>query len=89
MSKGTYPLKLPASIKDAAKRLAAQDGVSLNQFIAVAVAEKVGVMTATEEFFARRPTGAGPEEFLRLLDSAPDVPPAPGDDLEGGPAPSC
>ena len=31
MSKGKYPLKLPASIKSAAARLAKEDGVSLNQ----------------------------------------------------------
>lgn len=40
MSKAAYPLKLPASVKAAAARLARADGVSLNQFIAVAVAEK-------------------------------------------------
>ena len=44
MSKGTYPLKLPLSIKMAAQRLAKEDGVSLNQWIAVAVAEKVGTV---------------------------------------------
>jgi hypothetical protein len=44
MSKATYPLKLPLSIKKAAQRLAKEDGVSLNQWIAVAVAEKVGVV---------------------------------------------
>ena len=37
MSKGTYPLKLPISVKTAAARLAKTDGVSLNQFIAAAV----------------------------------------------------
>ena len=47
MSKNTYPLKLPTSVKKAAAELAATDGVSLNQFIAAAVAEKSG-------FFARR-----------------------------------
>jgi predicted HicB family RNase H-like nuclease len=31
MSKNTYPLKLPASVKKAAAELAATDGVSLNQ----------------------------------------------------------
>jgi hypothetical protein len=31
MSKATYPLKLPTSIKKAAQRLAKEDGVSLNQ----------------------------------------------------------
>lgn len=82
MSKGTYPLKLPNSIKNAAKRLAEQDGVSLNQFIAAAVAEKVGVLTATEEFFARRPTGADADTFRRYVAGAPDVPPQPGDRLD-------
>jgi predicted HicB family RNase H-like nuclease len=44
MSKNTYPLKLPASMKKAAAELAAHDGVSLNQFIAAAVAEKSGLL---------------------------------------------
>ena len=38
MSRATYPLKLPRSIKGAAARLAREDGVSLNQWIAAAVA---------------------------------------------------
>jgi len=42
MSKARYPLKLPVSIKKAAQRLAKEDGVSLNQWIASAVAQKVG-----------------------------------------------
>lgn len=42
MSKALYPLKMPRSIKAAAARLAKEVGVSLDQFIAVAVAEKVG-----------------------------------------------
>ena len=49
MSKATYPLKLPVSIKRAAERLAKQDGVSLNQWIAAAVAEKVGVMETAQK----------------------------------------
>jgi hypothetical protein len=35
----TYPLRLPASIKNEAERLAAAEGTSLNQFVATAVAE--------------------------------------------------
>ncbi len=31
VSKATYPLKLPASVKATAARLAKEDGVSLNQ----------------------------------------------------------
>ena len=48
MKKSTYPLQLPTSVKNAAAELARTDGVSLNQFIAAAVAEKVGsIRTAT------------------------------------------
>ena len=31
MTKASYPLKLPMSVKAAAQRLAREDGVSLNQ----------------------------------------------------------
>jgi hypothetical protein len=53
MSKATYPLKLPLSIKKAAAA-GKEDGVSLNQWIAVAVAEKVGVVETAAEFFKKR-----------------------------------
>ena len=75
MSKATYPLKLPISVKKAAQRLAAEDGVSLNQWIAAAVAEKVGVVETAAEFFKRRAgdaSGAGLAKFLRR---APDFRP--------------
>ena len=64
MSKSAYPLKLPASVKAAAARLAKTDGVSLNQFIAVAVAEKVGVMETAQAFLSRRAGKAKPRDLL-------------------------
>ena len=54
MSKSTYPLKLPTSVKNAAAELARLDGVSLNQFIAAAVAEKVGTIRTAREFLHER-----------------------------------
>jgi hypothetical protein len=78
MSKATYPLKLPLSIKKAAQRLAKEDGVSLNQWIAVAVAEKVGVVE-TAEFFKKRAGKATGAELMKFLRNAPDVPPEPED----------
>ena len=57
MSKATYPLKLPTSIKAAAARLAKEDGVSLNQWIATAVAQKIGAVETAAEFFTRRAEG--------------------------------
>ena len=77
MSRATYPLKLPTSIKKAAQRLAKEDGVSLNQWIASAVAQKVGVVETAAEFFkarAGKATGAGLMKFLRTAPkSAPET----------------
>ena len=84
MSKATYPLKLPASVKAAAARLAKQDGVSLNQWIASAVAQKVGAVETAAEFFRRRAEGAGPGELSAILARVPDREPDPGDELPGG-----
>lgn len=70
MSKNTYPLKLPSSVKTAAARLAKADGVSLNQFIAVAVAEKVGVIETAQEFLQRRAGQAKPKDLLKFLRKA-------------------
>ena len=81
MSKGTYPLKLPMSVKNAAMQLAKADGVSLNQFIAAAVAEKVGTLRAAETFLAERAGAARPRDLLHYLRKAPKVAPVAGDEL--------
>jgi len=80
MSKATYPLKLPASIKAAAARLAKEDGVSLNQWIATAVAQKIGVVE-TVAFFQRRAAKATADDLKRIMDKVPDASPAPEDAL--------
>lgn len=82
MSKATYPLKLPASIKAAAVRLAQQDGVTLNQWIASAVAQKVGAVETAEAFLRHRAGEARPEDLLAVLAAAPDVSPETGDERE-------
>lgn len=79
MSKGTYPLKLPASVKNAAAQLAKADGVSLNQFIASAVAEKVGSLRTAEALLRERADKAKPRDLLRYLRKAPAVEPMAGD----------
>lgn len=80
MSKSSYPLKLPASVKAAAQRLARADGVSLNQFIAVAVAEKIGALEAAEAFFKRRAGDATGDGLRWFVDNAGAEPPPPGDE---------
>jgi hypothetical protein len=80
MSKSTYPLKLPRSVKEAAAQLAKADGVSLNQFIASAVAEKVGSLKSAEIFLAERAGRAKRADLLRHLRKAPKAPPMRGDE---------
>lgn len=81
MSRATYPLKLPNSVKKAAQRLAKEDGVSLNQWIAAAVAEKVGVVETAAAFFHKRAGSAKGSGLLKFLRKAPNNPPAPEDRL--------
>jgi hypothetical protein len=81
MSKATYPLKLPASVKEAAARLAKSDGVSLNQWIASAVAQKVGVMETAETFLAARAGSARGTGLASILHKVADVPPDAGDEM--------
>ena len=81
MSKSTYPLKLPAAVKKAAAELAASDGVSLNQFIAAAVAEKVGCLRTAREFLGERAGSAKPKDMLKYLRHAPRVRPSAEDKL--------
>jgi len=84
MSKATYPLKLPASIKKAAARLAKEDGVSLNQWISSAVAQKVGAVETAAAFFNRRAGDARPEDLHSVLALAPDRAPVLGDEVPDG-----
>jgi hypothetical protein len=82
MSRSTYPLKLPLSIKEAAARLAKEDGVSLNQWIASAVAKKVGAVQTAALFLKHRAGTAKPEDLLPVLRDAPDVPADPEDRMK-------
>ena len=40
-NRSTFLLRLPKSLSDAAKQIAGEEGVSLNQFISLALAEKI------------------------------------------------
>ena len=68
---GRYPLNLPAQLKRDAEEWAASQGVSLNQFIMWAVAEKVGALAhslddpAFPHIVYRRGAAGQPEPRLR------------------------
>ena len=63
------PVRLPASIRRAAEDLARRDGVSLDQFVATAVAEKVSALT-TVDYFRARAARADRAAFDALLAAA-------------------
>ena len=65
-NQSTYPLRLPRSIKAEVERRAKADGISINQFVATAVAEKLAAMN-TAAFFAERRARADFKTFDRLM----------------------
>lgn len=75
----TYPLRLPKSIKAAAEKLARDEGISMNQFVATAVAEKLAAMR-TATFFSERQQRADLVAFKKLLNRRGGVPPQDGDE---------
>jgi hypothetical protein len=72
-------LRLPESLHKAVKQLAEQESISANQFITLAVAEKVSALM-TLEWIERR-AGRAPDaaRFVELLAKAPDIEPAEED----------
>jgi hypothetical protein len=76
----TYPLRLPRSLKQAVEQLAKEDGTSINQFVAMAVAEKVSAMR-TATYFTERQERADFDAFDRILNRKGGEVPRAGDEL--------
>ena len=73
-------LRLPDSIHRHIKQIAQQEGVSINQFIASAVAEKVSAI-ATEDYLQQRANRADKEAFKAILAKVPKRAPVLADEL--------
>lgn len=76
----TYPLRLPKSLKAQVTQLAKRDGTSMNQFIAIAVAEKVSALEV-EHFFTGRAAGADLLAFEKLVTRSGGIPPQEDDQI--------
>jgi len=81
MRQSTYPLRLPKSVKAEVERRAREDGISINQFVATAVAEKLAAMN-TAAFFAERRKRANFRAFDRLMRRKGGAEPAPEDRMK-------
>ena len=76
----TLSLRLPESLHRKLRELADRDEVSINQFIATAVAEKAAALL-TVDYLEERARRGDVKLFDRVLAQVPDVPPDPGDEL--------
>ena len=70
----TLSLRLPDSLHKGVKELASREGISINQFVATAVAEKMSALM-TEEYLQERARRASRERYEAALAEAPDVEP--------------
>lgn len=78
----TISLRLPESLHRRVRELAQRDDVSINQFIATALAEKLSAIL-TGEYLEERAKRGERRKFVRVLAKVLDVPPVTGDDPGG------
>lgn len=78
-SLSTYPLRLPRSIRAGVERFSKQEGTSINQFVSIAVAEKLAMLQA-EAYFTQRRERADLDAFDRLMQRQGGEPPRTGDE---------
>jgi hypothetical protein len=69
MRKSNFALRLQPALLDEARKLAASEGVALNQLINVAVAEKLSALR-TERYIAERAARADIPKALTILKRA-------------------
>jgi hypothetical protein len=77
----TLSLRLPDSLHEKIKELSRRDGVSINQFISSAVAEKMSALL-TEELLMQRALKGNETAFLAALKKVPASQPDPADKLD-------
>lgn len=73
-------LRLPSSVHEQLRTLAAQEGISINQFITLAIAEKMAALD-TKNYLQERAKRGNREKLLAVLAKAPDVEPEEADRL--------
>ena len=73
-------LRLPKSLHEQLREVAQEEGISVNQFIMLAVAEKIAALSAIE-YLEKRAKQGSREKFLEILSKVPDVEPEACDKL--------
>jgi predicted transcriptional regulator len=81
---GALSLRLPESLHRKLGEVAEREGVSINQLISSAVAEKMSALM-TEEYLAARAKRASRRKFEAVLAKVPDVEPDKSDRIMPAP----
>jgi hypothetical protein len=77
----TETIRLPNYLLDHVRQLAEREGITVDQFIASAVAEKASVWDSVDYLNERAKRG-NREKFRAVMDKIPDVEPDDRDKLE-------
>ena len=70
----TLSVRLPESLHKRLKEMAKKEGVSMNQFITLAVSEKVSTLL-TVDYLKERSQRGDSKAFEKLLEKVPDTEP--------------
>ena len=70
----TLSINIPDSYHKMVKTVSKEDKISINQFIASAIGEKLSAMQ-TASYLQRRAERGSREKFLAVLNNAPDIEP--------------
>lgn len=81
----TMSLRLPESLHRRLRDVAEREGISMNQFVATAVAEKMSALL-TEDYLEQRARRGSRERYEAALAEVPDVEPEARDRLPGNKA---
>lgn len=76
----TLSIRLPESLHKKIKELAEKEGISMNQFITLAVSEKMSALL-TVDYLKERAEKANKKKFINVMDQVPDVEPEEYDKL--------
>ena len=76
----TLTIQMPESLAQQLRECAAKEGLSVDQLLSSAAAEKLSALM-TVEHLRQRAIRANRDDFVAFLDESPDVPPMPGDEL--------
>ncbi len=76
----TVSIHLPHSVQHKAEEVAQQDGISFDQFVASAVAEKVSAFLTTD-YLRQRAERSSQDAFEHALAEIPDIEPEDYDTL--------